>query len=93
MDTYTKAKQEIQTQDNYRCDEFIITIPVSLFKERKEAEKFVKVFYWSPTYVMKKLEWERVEVKPKTKVDFIKEDQGLYVYTVKQEWILPIKEK
>jgi hypothetical protein len=45
MDTYTKAKQEIQTQDNYRCEEFIITIPVSLFKERKEAEKFVKVFY------------------------------------------------
>jgi hypothetical protein len=51
------------------------------------------VFYWSPTYVMKRLEWERVEVKPKTKVDFIKEDQGVYVYTVKQERVLQQKQE
>ena len=93
MDTYIKAKQEIQTQDNYRCDEYTVSLPSKLFKEIKEADSFVKAFYWSPRYVMKEIEGEWIEVKPKTSVKFITEDKGILWYRIKQERVLPTKEK
>ena len=93
MDTYIKAKQEIQTQDNYRCDEYTVSLPSKLFKEIKEADSFVKAFYWSPRYVMKEIEGEWIEVKPKTSVKFITEDKGILWYRIKQERVLPKKEE
>ena len=46
----------IKTQDDYRCDEYTVSLPSSLFKEQKEADSFVKAFYWSPEYIMKEID-------------------------------------
>ena len=44
MDQYIEAKECIKTQDDYRCDEYTVSLPSSLFKEIKEADSFVKAF-------------------------------------------------
>lgn len=93
MDQYIEWKQRIQTQDEKRSEEYSISLPTSLFKEQKEADTFIKAFYWSPTYIMKRLEWERVEVKPFTYVRFIKKENWRYYYNIIQERVLPTKEK
>lgn len=93
MDQYIEAKECIKTQDDYRCDEYTVSLPSKLFKEIKEADSFVKAFYWSPEYIMKEIEWKRIEVKPKTSVKFIKKENWRYYYNIIQERILPKKEE
>ena len=93
MDKYIEAKECIKTQDDYRCDEYTVSLPSSLFKEQKEADSFVKAFYWSPEYIMKEIEGQRIEVKPKTSVKFVTEEKGRLWYRIKQERVLPTKEK
>ena len=93
MDQYIEAKQSIQTQEDYRCDEYTVSLPSKLFKEQKEADSFVKAFYWSPRYVMKEIEGQRIEVKPKTSVKFVTEEKGRLWYRIKQERVLPKKEE
>jgi len=93
MDEYIEAKESIHTQDDYRCDEYTVSLPSKLFKEIKEADSFVKAFYWSPTYVMKEIEGKWEEVKPKTTVKFITEEKGRLWYRIKQERVLPKKEE
>lgn len=93
MDQYIEWKQRIQTQDEKRSEEFSVSIPSKIFKTQKEADVFVKAFYWSPVYVMKEFEWKRIEVKPYTYIRFIEEKDGRYRYSVIQERILPKKDK
>ena len=93
MDFYEERKKQILTQDEKKSEEYSISLPISLFKEQKEADTFIKAFYWSPTYIMKRLEWERVEVKPFTYVRFIKKENWRYYYHIIQERVLPTKEK
>lgn len=88
---YSDQKKSIETQDNYKCEEYTINIPTFLFKDKKDCDSFVKAFYGSPTYVMKKISWEWIEVKPKTSIKFIKEEKEKYWYIVKQEWTLKDK--
>jgi hypothetical protein len=42
---------------------------------------------------MKEIEGKWEEVKPKTSVKFIKEEKGRLWYRIKQERVLPTKEK
>ena len=93
MDQYIEAKECIKTQDDYRCDEYTVSLPSKLFKEIKEADSFVKAFYWSPEYIMKEIEWKWIEVKPKTSVKFITKEKGRLWYRIKQERVLPKKEE
>lgn len=93
MDFYEERKKQILTQDDYKCEEYTISLPIFLFREIKECDTFVKAFYGSPIYVMKEMDGEWIDVKPKTTIKFLKSDKGRYWYRIKQERVLPTKEK